>query len=191
MTLAEKILQLIQQSEFKNLTAFHKAIEEYFGEAAITYKTLIRTVHGETEVRENSLFQIASLLGKKTAEIREGTDSEISEKNSALDTYKYNDKAELTKLNKNLPFSPQKITIKPGGQTTPEQDPPKKGEFIKWVNILFGEVSLIIERKLDIETKLLKREDCYCFDSTQLHHFENHSAKHVAKILLIHYPNIL
>ncbi|MBF0569233.1 MAG: cupin domain-containing protein [Candidatus Omnitrophica bacterium] len=186
MNLADKIAKLIKESECRSLTNLHKVIADLFEDQAITYKTLLRTVHGKSQIRENSLFQIATALGMKTSSLREGTNTQAQEEKDIPGTYLYNDKASLLKLNHRLPFSPNRITIKPGGQTTKEQDPASKGAFIKWVYVLSGKVELTIEGKLNLEKKPLKREDHYCFDSTQPHYFENRASRTATLLVICH-----
>ena len=69
MKIYEKIGLLLKERKLK-LKPLHRKIQELFGEQAIAYLTLYRTVKGVTKVRESSLFQIATSLGMSPAEIK-------------------------------------------------------------------------------------------------------------------------
>jgi hypothetical protein len=166
----EKIRLLIEENKL-NLTSLHKKVKELFGDEAITYLTLYRTVHGLTKIRESSLFQIASALGMAPVEIKKGTDEEIE-----VDRYEYSKNAYFDVLTKDVDFLPIQLVLNPGAKTLTEQDPIEKGNFIKWVYPQRGEITCVITTENGIERhELQKTSKPFWFKSTCPHYFENTS----------------
>lgn len=182
MKIHEKIGLLIEENKL-NLTSLHKKVKELFGEEAITYLTLYRTVHGLTKVRESSLFQIASALNMAPVEIKKGTDEEIE-----VDRYEYSKNAYFDVLTKDVDFLPIQLVLSPGAKTLTEQDPAEKGNFIKWVYPQKGEITCVITTEGGIERRVLqKNSKPFWFKSTYPHYFEN-TSKRKATCLVIQTP---
>jgi len=166
----EKIRLLVEEKKLK-LAALHRKIKELFGEEAITYLTLYRTLHGLTKVRESSLFQIATSLGITPLEIKKGTEEDIE-----IDRYQYSKNAYFDVLTKDTDFLPIRLVLLPGAKTLTEQDPKELGDFIKWIYPQRGEVTCVITMEGGIERHTLKKTDQpFWFKSTFPHYFENNS----------------
>jgi hypothetical protein len=182
MKIYEKIRLLLEERKLK-LKPLHRKIEDLFGEQAIAYLTLYRTVHGLTKVRESSLFQIATALGLTPLEIKKGTTEDIE-----IDRYQYSKNAYYDVLNKDLEFLPIKLVLLPGAKSLTEQDPPELGNFIKWVYPQIGEVSCVVTTEDGTERHTLKKTDQpFWFKSTYPHYFENNT-KRKSTCLIIQLP---
>jgi hypothetical protein len=184
MKINEKIQELLKEKGWK-LSTLHKEIVELFEDHAITYLTLLRTIHGQTKLRESTLFQIASALEKTPGEIRKGT--ELEEK---FTHYGYNKKAyleiETTKLN----FMTARLVMLPEAKTETERDPEERGDFVKWIYGLQGELTCVVTGQNGQERHIIKKNESFYFSSTQPHYFENHSGKK-AVCLLIQNPKYI
>jgi len=178
----EKIGFLLEERKLK-LKPLHRKIEELFGDQAIAYLTLYRTVNGVTKVRESSLFQIATSLGLSPLEIKKGTEEDIE-----IDRYQYSKNAYYDVLGKDLEFLPMRLVLHPGAKTLTEQDPIELGNFIKWVYPQQGEISCVITKDEGIERHIIKKADKpFWFKSTYPHYFENNS-KRKSTCLIIQIP---
>lgn len=185
MKIYEKIKQLLKEKKWK-LNKLHEEIVELFEANAISYRTLLRTVHGETKLRESTLFQIASALGKSTEDIRKETDEEES-----LTRYGDPQRAYIEVEPTNLDFLTARLTILPGARTEKEQDPIERGDFVKWLYCLQGEMTCVIITKEGEERHTIsKRNKSFYFKSTELHYFEN-TANKKALCLLIQNPKYI
>ena len=98
MKIYEKIKIVLKEKGWK-LKDLHREIADLFEGNAVTYLTLLRTVHGQTQLRESTLFQIASALGQTPADLRKDTDEE-----EKFTHYGYNKKAYLEIESSNLDF---------------------------------------------------------------------------------------
>jgi len=87
MKINERIKILLEENSW-TLADLHREISRVFEESAITYLTLLRTIHGKTKLRESTLFQIATALGKTPEDIRKDTEEE-----EKFTQYSYNKKA--------------------------------------------------------------------------------------------------
>jgi len=178
----EKIRLLVEEKKIK-LAALHRKIKELFGDEAITYLTLYRTVHGSTKVRESSLFQIATSLGITPLEIKKGTDEDIE-----VDRYEHSKTAYFDVLTNDTEFLPIKLVLLPGAKTLTEQDPIEKGNFIKWIYPQRGEITCVITAEGGIERHTIKNTDKpFWFKSTYPHYFEN-TSKRRSTCLIIQLP---
>lgn len=182
MKIYEKIRLLLTERKL-HLSVLHRKIKELFGDEAITYLTLHRTIHGLTKLRESSLFQIATSLGITPLEIKSGTDEDIE-----VDRYEYNKKAYFDVLTKDTEFLPIKLVLFPGTKTLTEQDPLEKGNFIKWVYPQIGEITCVITTDNGIQSHTIKKTDKpFWFKSTNPHYFEN-TSKRKSTCLIIQLP---
>jgi hypothetical protein len=185
MKIHEKIKALLEKKGWK-LKRLHREIQESFEEDSIDYRTLLRTIHGQTKLRESTLFQIASALEMRTEDIRGNTDQEES-------VARYGDpkrayiEVEATDLN----FLTARLVVLPGAKTEKEQDPIERGDFVKWLYCLQGEITCVILTKDGVEERhtIAKNKNFY-FKSTQLHYFENNTNQK-AVCLLIQNPKYI
>ncbi|MFH0754581.1 MAG: cupin domain-containing protein [Candidatus Omnitrophota bacterium] len=184
MTLGEKIRGLIKESGYKTLEAFYADISDSFAEAAFTKRTLMRILSDSVNVRVKTLGQIALVLDTNITKLKEGTDAQIIEKTGL---FEYNKNALLYSYRNNLPFIPQKLTLKSGGRTSQEQDPLAAGESIKWIMVLSGEVTAVISGQFGEEKISFKKGGDFVFDARQKHYFENPGRK-TAILHIVHYP---
>lgn len=178
MKIYEKIKLLLDQRGW-NLSEFHRKIKDLFEKNTVAYLTLYRTVHGETKVRESTLFQIASALGIKPEELKEGTDAQ-----DKYSRYAYNKKAYLEIIHNELPFLTARLVLLPGAKTQTEQDPAEKGDFIKWLYGLQGEITFIVVKESGVEKHLITKGESLSFRSTNPHYFENTTSKKAACLLI-------
>ena len=107
MKVNEKIKLLLKERSWK-LKDLHRRIFDLFEDNSITYLTLLRTIHGQTKLRESTLFQIATALEKKPDEIRKDTDEE-----EKFARYGYNKKAYLEIESTSLNFLTAKLVLLP------------------------------------------------------------------------------
>lgn len=184
MKVYEKIKQLLKESGWK-LNGLHKEIVDLFDENAVSYRTLLRTVHGQTNLRESTLFQIASVLGKTPEDIRKGTDEEVKTTH-----YSYNKNAHLEIESSNLNFLTARLVLLPGAKTETEQDPAERGDFVKWLYGLQGETICIVTGENGEERHLIRKNESFYFRSTNPHYFENQSNQK-AICLLIQNPKYI
>lgn len=184
MKVHEKLKLLLEEKDW-TLTALHKKIKDLFEENAVTYLTLLRTVHGETRLRESTLFQIASALEKTPEEIRKDTDEE-----ERFTRYGYNKKAYLEIESGNLNFLTARLVLLAGAKTETEQDPFEKGEFVKWLYGLQGEITCVVTTENGSEKHIIGKNESFYFRSTHPHYFENNTAKR-AVCLLIQNPKYI
>lgn len=185
MKIHEKIKLLLKEKGWK-LKDLHRRIADLFEENSITYLTLLRTVHGQTKLRESTIFQIASAIGMRTEDIRKDTDQEET-------SLRYGDpkrayiEVEPTDLN----FLTARLVVLPGARTEKEQDPVEEGDFTKWVYCLQGEITCVIVKEDGKEERhTIAKNKSFHFKSTQLHYFENHTGKK-AICLLIQNPKYI
>ncbi len=179
MKVYEKIKIVLKENGWK-LKDLHRKIADLFEENAVTYLTLLRTVHGQTQLRESTLFQIASALGMRTEDIREDTDQEDS-------VARYGDpkRAYIEVEATNLNFLTARLVVLPGAKTEKEQDPIERGDFVKWLYCLQGEITCVILTKDGAEERhVIVKNKSFCFKSTQLHYFENNTNKKAACLLI-------
>ncbi len=184
MKVNEKIKLLLQNNSLK-LTDLHKEIEKIFENNAITYLTLLRTIHGKTKLRESTLFQIATALGKTPEDIRKDTDEE-----EKFTQYSYNKKAYLEIESTSLNFLTARLILHPGAKTEPEQDPIEKGDFIKWIYGLQGEATCIVRTQNTEQRYIIRKNESFYFKSTDPHYFENQTTQK-AVCLLIQNPKYI
>lgn len=184
MKINEKIKSLLKNNSWK-LTDLHKEIEKIFESNSITYLTLLRTIHGKTKLRESTLFQIATALGKTPEDIRKDTDEE-----EKLTHYSYNKKAYLEIESTPLNFLTARLILLPGAKTEPEQDPSEKGPFIKWLYGLQGETTCIVLTEKGEERHRIKKNESFYFLSTYPHYFENPTTQK-AVCLIIQNPKYI
>ena len=178
MRISEKIKLLLKEKTWK-LKDLHRKILDLFEDNSITYLTLLRTVHGQTKVRESTLFQIATALEKTPDEIRKDTDEE-----EKFARYGYNKKAYLEIESTSLSFLTAKLVLLPGAKTETEQDPVEMGNFVKWIYGLQGEVACVVTTKNGEEKHQIKRNESFYFNSTHPHYFENSTNKKAVAILI-------
>ena len=178
MKLHQKLQQIVRDNG-GNLSSLHRKIKALFEENAIAYLTLYRTVQGLTEVRQSTLFQIASALGMSPEKIKEGTEKE--EKHSR---YEYNPKAFLEIENNDLPFLSGRLILLAGASTQPEQDPTEKGSFTKWLYGLQGEISCVVVTSSGEERTTVRKNESFAFPSTLPHHFENNTGRKASCVLI-------
>lgn len=178
MKVYEKIKQLLEEKGWKVKT-LNKEIQALFEDNAVHYYTLLRNLHGKTNLQESTLFQIALALGKTPAELKKNTDDE--EKFIRLE---YNKKACLEIENNSLEFLTGRLTLLPGAKTENEQDPIEKGKFIKWLYGLRGEVTCVLTNAGVEKKYIIKKNETFFFISTEPHHFENKTSKKAVCILI-------
>lgn len=184
MKIYEKIKGLLKDKGWK-VTALHKEIADLFEENAITYLTLHRTLTGKTNVRESTLHQIAAALEKTPKDIREGTDEE-----EKFTHYSYNKKAYLEIETTNLGFLTAKLILLAGAKTATEQDPAERGDFIKWLYGLKGELNCIVTAEDGPQRHIIRKGESFYFHSTHPHYFENPTGKK-AECILIQNPKYI
>ena len=187
MTLGAKIRQLIKESRFRNISAFHREIVNIFENKAVNLRTLSQIINNRASGRERTLNQIAIILGIKTSELREGTDAATLEDEETLGAFTYNDKAVLKALENRLPFMPTKLVLKRGGRTSEEQDKPDTGRSIKWCAVTMGGVHLSVSGILGEEKRTFYKGATFSFDARQKHFFEN-AYKGTTVLYTIHAP---
>ncbi len=171
MKVHEKIKLLLKEKDWK-LKDLHRSILDLFEDNAITYLTLLRTIHGQTKLRESTLFQIAAALKKTPEDIRKDTAGE-----EKFTLYGYNKKAYLEIESNTLTFLTARLVLMPGARTETEQDPGEKGNFVKWLYGLQGEMVCVVTTDKGEERRLVKRNESFYFASTHPHYFENPSTK--------------
>ena len=169
MKIHEKIKLLLKEKGWK-LKDLNKEIADLFEENAITYLTLLRTVHGKTKLRESTLFQIASALGQTPTDIRKDTDEE-----KKFTHYGYNKKAYLEIESSNLDFLTARLVLLPGAKTEIEQDPAERGNFLKWFYGLQGETTCVVMTDNSHEKHIIRKNESFYFRSTHPHYFENNT----------------
>ena len=185
MKIHEKIKVLLKEKGWKVKT-LHREIVDLFEDNAIVYLTLGRIIRGQTKLhdrlRESTLFQIATALGTTPLEIRKDTEEE--EKFILLE---YNKKAWLKIDNNNLEFLTGRLFLLPGARTEKEQDPIERGNFVKYIYGLHGEVTCVVTRDNREEKHHIKKNESFFFSSTHPHYFENNAGQK-ATCLLIQNP---
>jgi len=185
----EKIKNLMDQKGL-SVVELHRQIRAQYGRKSISYLTLYRTVNGLTKVRDSTLGQVAETLGIPVKEIKKGAGQEDNHIR-----YDYDDKKEIyfeandcdimfAENKKKMPFLAGRLVIRPKGKTTIEQDPPGREPFFKWIYGLRGEVTCVIETNQGWERKSVKCGECFAFNSTLRHYFENNKKFKVMCIVL-------
>ncbi len=188
MKLGAKIRQLIKESRYKNISAFHRELASIFEDKAVNYRTLSQIVNDHARARERTLNQIAIILGTRTSDLRAGTDSEQLEQEETLGAFTYNDKAVLRAMENGLPFMPSKLILKRGGRTSEEQDRPDGPRSVKWCAVIMGGVHLSLTGALGEEKKTFYKGAAFSFDARQRHSFEN-AYKGTSVLYIIHSPS--
>ena len=178
MKVNEKIKLLLKERGWK-LKDLHRRVLDLFEDNSITYLTLLRTVHGQTKLRESTLFQIATALEKKPDEIRKDTDEE-----EKFARYGYNKKAYLEIESTSLNFLTAKLVLLPAAKTETERDPIEMGNFVKWIYGLQGEVTCVVTTERGEEKHIIKRNESFYFNSTHPHYFENTTSKKAVALLI-------
>jgi len=178
MKVHKKIKLLLAEKGWK-LTTLQKEIDGLFEENAIQYRTLLRTIHGETKLRESTLFQIASALGTTPEYVRKDTDEE-----EKFIHFCYNKRAYLKVEVNNLDFLTAKLILLPFAKTEILQDPAEKGTFAKWLYGLQGETTCIIMAKNGMEHHKIGKNESFSFKSSDAHYFENTSEKKSVCLLI-------
>ena len=184
MKINEKIEQILKEKRWK-LKNLHREIVDLFEENAVTYLTLLRIIHGKTKLRESTLFQIASALGKTPTQIRKDTDEE-----EKFTRYGYNKKAYMEIESHNLNFSTARLIMLPGAKTEIEQDPKEKGNFVKWLYGLQGEITCVVMSESGPERHIIRKNETFYFRSTEPHHFEN-TANQKSACLIVQHPKYI
>ncbi len=169
MKIYEKIKVVLKEKGWK-LKDLHREITDLFEENAVTYLTLLRTVHGETQLRESTLFQIASALSQTPTDLRKDTDEE-----EKYTHYGYNKKAYLEIESSNLDFLTARLVLLPGAKTEIEQDPTERGNFVKWLYGLQGETTCVVTTEDGLQKHIIGKNESFYFHSTHPHYFENHT----------------
>ncbi len=188
-TLGEKIAKLIAESPFENPLKFHEEIERRCGKDAIKQRRLYFVINyrGKRQHKDTVLYQIASALGMEIHELIQGTTSEPPVEGPSQGVFPYNKSAILYNLYHGLPFKPQIIKMRGHGKTIEEREAIKGFQCFKFVVVTRGEVDLVIKhRDGNTECIKLKLDGRHCFNSGDLHYFENKS-KQFSKILLIRF----
>ena len=178
MKIHEKINGLLKEKGWK-LKSLHREIVDLFEENAVTYLTLLRTIHGQTQLRESTLFQIASALGQTPAKIRKDTDEE-----EKFIHYGYNKKAYLEIESSPLDFLRARLVLLAGAKTEVEQDPVEKGNFVKWLYGLQGETTCVVIAENGPQKHIIRKNESFYFHSTQPHYFENPTAQKSVCLLI-------
>ncbi|MBN1869523.1 MAG: hypothetical protein JW847_02970 [Candidatus Omnitrophica bacterium] len=178
MKVHQKIKLLLEEKDW-TLKMLQRAIEELFEGNAVTYLTLLRTIHGQTKLRESTLFQIATALGKTPEEIRKETDEE-----EKFIRFGYNKKAHLEIESTNLDFLTARLVLLPQAKTETEQDPAEKGVFVKWLYGLTGETTCVVMTENGSERHTIRKNESFSFRSTYPHYFENNAGKKAVCILV-------
>ncbi len=178
MKIGNKIKQLIKDKGW-TLNALHQEIHKLFEKNTVSYRTLLRAVHDQTHLRESTLFQIACILGKTPAEIREGTGQE-----EKFTRYSYNNKAYLEIESTNLDFLTARLVLLPGAKTEIEQDPSNRGNFVKWIYGLQGELTCAVLIDGALKKYTIKKNESHSFPSTYPHYFENYTSQKSVGLLI-------
>ncbi|MBF0511684.1 MAG: cupin domain-containing protein [Candidatus Omnitrophica bacterium] len=184
MKIFEKIKGIIKEKGW-TVVHLHNEIVSIFEENAVIYLTLHRTLNGKTKFRESTLHQVAAALSTTPKKLREDTDEQ-----ETSTRYDYNQNAFLEIETTNLKFLTAKLTLMGGAITTTEQDPIERGEFMKWIHGLQGEMVCVVATPQGPEQHTIKKGDSFYFNSTQPHHFENKTRKK-AECILIQNPKYL
>lgn len=187
MKLGERIRQLIKESRYKSISAFHRELVSIFEEKAVNCRTLSQIINNHARARERTLNQIAIILGVGTSELRSGTDSEQLEAEETLGAFTYNEKAVLRALENNLPFMPCKLVLKRGGKTSMEQDRADEQVSVKWCAVIMGGVTVFTTGSLGEEKRTFYKGATFSFDARQCHYFEN-AYKGTTVLYVIHSP---
>ena len=182
--LNEKLKKLITK-KYKNLSRFHRELKNVFKDKSVAYLTLYRTVNGTTEVRESTLFQIATTLGISLPEIKKDT-----ERPQVASTFHYNAKASLKIINSPENFLTAELVLLSGARTKPEQDPKEKADFAKWIYGLQGEIICIVLTPDEVQKKCIKKGESFHFKSSHPHYFENNT-KRKSSCLVIQNPKYI
>ncbi|HPN88010.1 MAG TPA: hypothetical protein PLH56_01590 [Candidatus Omnitrophota bacterium] len=178
MKINERIKILLEENSW-TLADLHREISRVFEESAITYLTLLRTIHGKTKLRESTLFQIATALGKTPEDIRKDTEEE-----EKFTQYSYNKKAYMEIESSPLNFLTARLILLPGAKTETEQDPQEKGDFIKWIYGLQGEISCVVIKDGLEQRQKIKKNETFYFPSTCPHYFENQNTQKAIGLLI-------
>jgi len=179
MKLHEKIKLLIEERNW-TIKDLQRKIEDRFDEDSIKYLTLLRTIHGETKVRESTLFQIALALGMWPKDIRKDTEDE-----EEFIYCRYN-KLAYWEIEKNdLSFAQGRLILKPGARTESLKDDIEIAPFVKWLYGQQGSVTVTIINEDSVEEKhSIEKYQSFYFKSTTAHYFENTSDKKAVCLLI-------
>ncbi len=185
--LGNKLRKLIK-SQYKTLKEFYEKLVELHGNIdSINRFTLTRILKNKSVISERSLLQISNVLMIGPSALRKGTDQENTIQSEINEGYKYNDKAQLKILRKDLPFIVKKLNLVKGGKTDSDFDSDDKQESLKWVYILIGKVNVIVKEPGETKKFSLHRGQEVSFDARNPHHIENVSGKN-SVCLIIHFP---
>lgn len=196
MKLCEKI-RLMRKEKGIKLKDLHRKILDLFGENSLTYTSLFRIERGSTKARESSLFQISTALGISPQNLKEGTERQepkirdLIKKKDIIGKYIYNKNAYLEMLSgSDLNFLPAKLVLLPATKTPIEQDPKEKGQFLKWIYGLQGEIILYLVSDEGIKEYTIHKMDKVYFESIYPHYFENKTSKK-ASCLIVQNPRYI
>lgn len=184
MKVFEKIKLQLENKSLK-ISDLHRKILEEFDAQAITYLTLLRTLKGQTRLRESTLFQIATALKTTPEEIRKDTEEE-----QKPTRFIYNKKAYLEIESTNLNFLTGRLVLESGAKTEIEQDPGEKGDFVKWLYGLRGKMTCTVLMPGSEKKYVVEKNKSIWFQSSYPHYFENH-ATHRAVCLIIQNPKYI
>lgn len=184
MKLHEKIGLLRRESNLK-LVDLHRRITQVFGKNAITYRSLHRIQAGQADGKASSLHQICVGLGIKMRDLYAGVDEEMQadhikrEKSEGRYVYSNDAYAEIFS-NRKVDFFAIHLVVNPQGRTKSERDPQGEQRFIKWVYMLMGRITCVVnDRRIT-----LKKGDSFCFDSRKPHYFENNTQKKARAVII-------
>ncbi len=186
-TLGQKIAKLIAENPHKNPFNFYKAIVKRFGKDTISQRYLYNVINDRNKAKDTVLYQIASTLGMEIHELVQGTTSEPPVEGPSGGIFPYNKSAILYNLYHGLPFKPQMIKIRGRGKTVEEREEIPGFICFIFVMVIRGEIDLVTKHQDgNTECIKLKLDGRHCFNSGDLHYFENKS-KQFSKILLIRF----
>lgn len=184
MKVYEKIRSLLKEKSLK-IRDLHRKIVKEFDEQAVTYLTLLRTLKGQTRLRESTLFQIATGLGTTPEGIRKNTEEE-----QKPTRFLYNQKAYLEVESTDLNFLTGRLVLEPGARTEIEQDPQEKGPFVKWIYGLRAAITCVVITPEAEQRYVVEKNKSVWFPSTHPHYFENHTTQK-AVCLVIQNPKYI
>lgn len=172
MGLKEEIIRIRKQKKLR-IVDIHNKLRDLFGDKSISYRTLLRIEKGETFGRDGSLYQICIALGVTLRDIK----GEVKETVSSTDLtprlerkgrFIYNEKtfAEIISGSQKS-YRISELVLKYKGKTKIEQNP-NGGDLI--IYTLSGKICCVLEDK---DKHMVQRDDCFIFNASVPHYFEN------------------
>ena len=178
MKMSEALSKVREEKGLK-ITDLHDKIKSIFGDRAMSYRSLLRILYGDTGGRAITIHQICIALGIDQLQLKllmnEGKMvTKYLKRSLRKKRYIYNEKAFADILSEpERKFFITEITLKPKGITKFEKSAQKKEISEKWV---YG-VRSIVTVHLNDEIFKVKKGDCIAFDGSVAHAIENRTVR--------------